>query len=86
MQLTEVTTPKLASDFIRVNNHIHKDNPAYIFPLEKDVREVFEPKKNKAFRFGEVTRWILKDKEGQFIGRIAAFVNKKCSGGWCWFF
>jgi hypothetical protein len=77
MQLTEVTTPALSNTFLRVNNIINKDNPAYIFPLEKDVNEVFDKKKNKSFRFGEATRWILQDKNGQPIGRIAAFVNKK---------
>ncbi len=82
MQLIEVTDSQLAKDFIRVNILLNKDNPAYIFPLEKDVYEVFDPKKNKTFRFGEVTRWILKDDAstssvGKLIGRIAAFNNKK---------
>lgn len=77
MQLTEVTTPAQERTFLKVNNIIHRDNPAYIFPLEKDVRMVFDKKKNKAFRFGEAKRWILHDKQGQLIGRIAAFVNKK---------
>lgn len=77
MQLIEVTTPALAKDFLRVNNIINKHNPAYIFPLEKDVNEVFDKEKNKAFRHGEANRWVLKDANGQLIGRIAAFVNKK---------
>jgi hypothetical protein len=77
MQLTEVTTPAHERAFLKVNNIIHRDNPAYIFPLEKDVRMVFDKKKNKTFRFGETKRWILHDKQGQPIGRIAAFVNKK---------
>ena len=82
MQLIEVTTPQLAKDFIRVNILLNKDNPAYIFPLEKDVYEVFDSKKNKAFRFGEVIRWLLKEdasagSAGNMVGRIAAFVNKK---------
>ena len=77
MQLIEVTDAQLAGDFLRINALLNRDNPAYIYPLEKDVYEVFDPKKNKTFRFGEATRWILKDREGKFIGRIAAFVNKK---------
>ena len=77
MILTEVTTLQLAKEFIRVNVEINKNNPNYIHPLEKDINEVFDPKKNKAFRFGEAVRWILKDKKGKLIGRIAAFVNKK---------
>jgi len=77
MQLTEVTTPQLARDFIRVNVELYKNDPNYIRPLDKDINEVFDVNKNKAFRFGEAIRWILKDDQGKLIGRIAAFVNKK---------
>ncbi|MFZ1856099.1 MAG: hypothetical protein WAU29_01960, partial [Chitinophagaceae bacterium] len=77
MQLIEVTTKPLAKDFLRVNVSINKDRPAYIIPLEKDVNDVFDTKKNKTFRFGEAIRWVLKDNQGKLIGRIAAFVNKK---------
>lgn len=77
MQLIEVTSQTLAQDFIRVNVVINKSNPNYIRPLDKDVHDVFDSKKNKAFRFGNVIRWILKNDEGELIGRIAAFVNKK---------
>jgi hypothetical protein len=77
MQLTEVTTPALAKQFIRVNVQLNKAVPNYIRPLDKDVNDVFDPKKNKAFRQGEVIRWILTGDDGQLLGRIAAFVNKK---------
>ncbi|MEI9807825.1 MAG: hypothetical protein WDO16_08075 [Bacteroidota bacterium] len=56
---------------------INKNDPNYIRPLDKDIYETFDPKKNKAFRFGEAIRWILKDDNGKLLGRIAAFVNKK---------
>jgi hypothetical protein len=77
MQLTEVTTPALAKDFIRINIELHQTNPAYIRPLDKDVNDVFDKQKNKAFRNGEIIRWVLKDNAGKLIGRIAAFTNKK---------
>lgn len=77
MQLIEVTTRALADEFIRINVMINKGDARYIRPLNKDIREVFDPKKNKTFRHGEVARWILKEKSGRSIGRIAAFVNKK---------
>lgn len=77
MQLIAVTTPAQAEEFIRINAAINKGNPEYIQPLDKDIREVFDEKKNKAFRFGAVKRWILKDAGGKSIGRIAAFTNKK---------
>ena len=62
---------------LRVNLEVNAGNPNYIRPLDKDIYEVFDKKKNKAFRFGEATRWILKDDDGKSIGRIAAFTNKK---------
>ena len=77
MHLTEVITPQLARQFIRANVELNKKDPSYIQPLDKDINDVFNPKKNKAFRFGEAIRWILKDKDGKLIGRIAAFTNKK---------
>jgi len=77
MQLIEVINKQLAEDFIRINVQINRHDPHYIRPLDKDIHEVFDKKKNKTFRHGDATRWILKDDDGKFIGRIAAFVNKK---------
>ena len=42
-----------------------------------EVHDVFDEKKNKTFRFGKVSRWILKSNDGKLLGRIAAFTNKK---------
>ena len=77
MQLIEVTDKKTGKDFIKANVQLIAIDPNYIRPLNKDVNDVFDPEKNKAFRFGECKRWILKNDEGKFIGRIAAFINKK---------
>lgn len=77
MQLIEVTDRSLAEDFIRVNVFVNKNNPNYIRPLDKDVNDVFDRKRNKTFRFGTITRWILKNDHDELIGRIAAFTNKK---------
>lgn len=75
--LIEVTTEKLAKKFIEANVVLNKDNKNYVRPLDKDINEVFDPKKNKAFRFGTVARWILIDEKSRLAGRIAAFTNKK---------
>ncbi len=77
MQLIPVTDPILAKDFIRVNVELNGSVPGYIRPIDKEVDEVFDPARNKAFRHGECIRWVLKDEEGALKGRIAAFVNKK---------
>lgn len=77
MQLIPVNTKATAKEFLQVAVQLYKNDPNWIRPLDKDINEVFDPKKNKAFRFGEVERWILKDADGELIGRIAAFINKK---------
>lgn len=77
MQIKEVTDAKGAKEFIEVNVAINKGNPDYIRPLDKDINEVFDEKKNKTFRFGTVKRWLLQDNSGKAIGRIAAFINKR---------
>jgi len=77
MQLTEVTNTATAKDFITVNVLMNKSNPNYIRPLDNEVNDVFDPSKNKSFKYGEAKRWILKDDTGKLIGRIAAFTNSK---------
>ncbi|MEO5650757.1 MAG: hypothetical protein ABIR03_12650 [Ginsengibacter sp.] len=77
MQLIPVSDKALAKDFLRVPLTIYQNDPHFIRPLDKDINDVFDPQKNKAFRFGECNRWLLMDEEGNLIGRIAAFVNKK---------
>ena len=58
MQLTEVTTPALSQAFIKVNVDINKANTNYIRPLDKDILEVFDEKKNKAVM--STVKWLLR--------------------------
>ena len=77
MQLVEVKDKQSAKEFLQVAVLLYKDDRNWIRPLDKDIEQVFDEKKNKAFRHGEVIRWVLKNADGKLIGRIAAFVNKK---------
>jgi hypothetical protein len=77
MELIEVNDKQRAEDFLQVNVKMNAGNPEYVRPLDKDIDEVFDPKKNKAFRTGNVSRWVLYKQNGEPCGRIAAFINKK---------
>jgi len=77
MQIIPVNDKSTHQLFMKLPLVIYKNDKKWIRPLDKDVEEVFDAKKNKAFRFGKIQRWILKNEEGESIGRIAAFVNKK---------
>jgi len=45
MQLTEVSDKKTAREFLEANVVINKNDPNYIRPLDKDINEIFDPKK-----------------------------------------
>ena len=77
MTIDVVNTIQLEKIFLEFPIDLYKDDKNYIRPLDKDIEEVFDKKKNKFFRQGECERWLLKSKEGKYIARLAVFVNKK---------
>src|SRR6478752_2653966 len=77
MKMHEVTTAEDKRLFLDIAADIYRDDPNWIRPLDKDIEEVFDPEKNKFFKRGECTRWLLIDGSGKAIGRIAAFVNRQ---------
>jgi hypothetical protein len=77
MKMVEVKTNVDKRKFLELPLKFYKNDTEWIRPLNKDIEQVFDPKKNKAFRHGEATRWLLEDESGKIIGRIAAFVNLK---------
>lgn len=73
----ELATEADRRAFLDFPDLIYADDPHWIRPLDKDIESVFDPTKNKAFRHGEASRWLLLDDGGQPLGRIAAFVNRR---------
>ena len=53
MQIIPVSDKSTAKQFIQTAVVINKNEPNWIRPLDKDINEVFDKEKNKAFRFGE---------------------------------
>ncbi|MEJ7627783.1 MAG: hypothetical protein WKF35_13040 [Ferruginibacter sp.] len=77
MQIVSVTDAATAKQFLNVPVSIYKNDQNWIRPLDKDINDVFNSEKNKAYRFGKAERWILLHQNGQLAGRIAAFANSK---------
>ena len=77
MQIFPVSSSDDETAFYKLPLSIYKNDRNWIQPLNKDVQEVFDAKKNKSFRHGKLERWILKNEDNHIIGRIAAFTNKK---------
>lgn len=78
--LEEIKNKAQETAFIELPVHLYKDCPYWIRPLDQDIRNVFNPEKNPCFKHGECVRWLLKDEKGEYVGRVAAFVNRKTCG------
>ena len=78
MQLVQIATSLQEDEWIGFPSILYATDPMYIRNIDQEIRDVFNPKVNRAFSEpkSEVIRWILK-KDGKAIGRIAAFVNGK---------
>ncbi|MEX0811812.1 MAG: hypothetical protein WD048_06320 [Chitinophagales bacterium] len=76
MKLVEVTNDQQSKEFLDVSEKIYKDDPNWIRPLDNDINQIFNPKKNKFFKHGSLSRWLLKNDQGENIGRVAAFINE----------
>ncbi len=81
MQLTEVKDKISARHFLRVPSIIYRSDPHWIPHLDKDTEAVFDPGVNQQYRRGDAVRWILRDRQGQLIGRVAAFVKDSQAAG-----
>jgi hypothetical protein len=77
MDIREVVTEADKKLFLELPLKIYSDDPNWIRPLDKDIDEVFDPQKNKFFRHGKCTRFLLANQRNQVIGRIAVFINEK---------
>jgi len=75
MIVVEVKTSKQAQEFLEVPKILYRSDKNWVCPLDQDIEAIFDAKKNNFHQHGEVTRWILKNKSGNLIGRVAAFIN-----------
>lgn len=76
MELIEVKSKAEIKEFLQLPVRIYSNDPNWCRPLDQDIEEVFDVKKNKFFFHGQCTRWIL-IRDGETIGRVAAFINHK---------
>ena len=77
MRMHEIKTEADKKAFLQIAVDLYRNDPNWIRPLDNDIEEVFDPKKNKFFKRGECARWLLMDDDDRPIGRVAAFVNRQ---------
>ena len=77
MTIIEVNTTAHIKTFHQIPFEIYKNDSNWIPHIKQDVEKVFTKSENKFFRHGEAIRWVLKNENNEYIGRIAAFINRK---------
>ena len=77
MKIIEVNSETYIREFLLLPVRLYKNDIHWIRPMDQDIEDVFNEKKNKFFRHGICKRWLLQSPEGKTIGRVAAFVDRK---------
>lgn len=71
----EVQSKDKEKEFLEFPSRLYQHDPNYVRPLDKDIKEIFNPEKNKFFQNGECTRFLFKNKKNDIVGRVAVFIN-----------
>lgn len=71
----EVQSKAQEKEFLEFPGRLYQYDPNYIRPLDKDIKEIFNPEKNRFFKNGECSRFLFKNKENDTVGRVAVFIN-----------
>lgn len=77
MKAVQVVSHEQRKEFLDFPIRIFSDDKNYIRPLDKDIEEVFDKKKNKFFRSGECERFLFLNENNETVGKVAIFINKK---------
>ena len=71
--IREVVSSKDQKEFMQLPHRIYADYPAWVAPLNMDLKKIFSPK--YPFRDHSEMKFFLAEKNGQVVGRIAAVVD-----------
>ena len=77
MKAVHVVSDEHKKDFLDFPARLFQNDKNYIRPLNNDIEEVFNPKRNKFFRSGECERFLFKNDKDETVGKVAVFINKK---------
>ena len=76
-RLQEIAGSAAEREWLDFPKRLYRGYSNWVCPLDNDIREVFDPKRNELFEDGEAVRWVVRDASGEIVGRIAAFYNRE---------
>ena len=74
LEIRSLSLPEDALDFVRPWQHIYRDDPHWVAPLEFERKRFLDPAVNPYFRVADV-QCFLATRAGQAVGTIAAVVD-----------
>jgi len=81
MQTVQVTNKQLVDKFHKLPEKVYQNDLNYTPALRLMIENTFNPAKNERFKKGDAARWVL-IKNGECLGRIAAFYDKDYAHGY----
>jgi hypothetical protein len=77
IELRELSSGKhVLKDFLDVVDHVYAGDPHFVRPLDFDVTDRLDPKKNPFFEHAEGTGWVAY-RGGKPVGRITAQIDRE---------
>lgn len=77
MKAVKVVSNDHIQEFLNFPGKLFVQDSNYIRPLDKDIEQVFDEKKNKFFRSGECERFLFVNSIDETVGKIAIFISRK---------
>lgn len=74
IEIREIESRRELVDFVRFPFQLYKGNPYWVPPIVKEELEMLDKKVNPVFN-NALAHYFLAYKDGEIVGRIAAFIN-----------
>ncbi len=68
-------------DFVRLPSRLYRDCPQYVPDMERDIRDMFDPRKNAGLGFCEVQPFVAYYWSTP-VGRIVGIINHRANRKW----
>jgi hypothetical protein len=75
LEIRQIPMGGRIDDFLDIVDHIYWDDPAYVRPLDMELRDRLNPKKNPFFQHGEGTIFCAY-RGGRCVGRVTAQLDR----------
>lgn len=76
VEIREIRPGEGLGDFLRVPHRVYASDPAWVPPLEMEVKDRLNPAKNPFFKHAEASYFVAY-RDGQPVGRISAQVDEE---------